>query len=115
MTNNARKKETDEIEKGLKALASRFRSNDSVPDVPDDVFERGCSAKYHYDEDDYDIKDVQSHYPKLDANVIAALMERSDCDLFPSGLMIAGIYASCFFTNLSRAFNANIPSYVFFV
>ena len=90
MNDGERKQEEDDIKMGLKALS--FKENPHVPNVPDEVIEKGCEDKYYFEDPDDDcFNDIlKAAFPSLDESTIVALMKRSDCDMRPSSMMLVG-------------------------
>lgn len=87
MDANEKEKEMDEIKVALQAL--QFKPNPVIPDLSEGVIEKACKG-IQFDHEDYDIHDVQSFFPSLDANTIVELMKRSDYDMRACTILLGG-------------------------
>lgn len=80
------------IQAGLEALATRFRTNNAIPSVPDDFLEKGHASIPQDIDDNFEVLDLEywlGYYPNLDVTTAKALLEKSDNDLFPNFYMFA--------------------------
>ena len=91
-----KKEEMDEIKEALKAL--QFKSNPAIPDLSDGVIETACNGT-QFDHEDYDVDDVLSYFPSLDASAVVELMKRSDYDLRACEILLGGKHLYMLFEN----------------
>ena len=112
MDDDVTKQEDDYIKMGLKTL--NFRENPHIPNVPDEVIEKGCEDKYYFEDPDDPIKDIlKAAFPSLDESTIVALIKRSDCDMRPSSMMLVGKFVIVMFHKLMYTYTLYLIFYFF--